>query len=65
MFICSFTLVDTASPSKDKKSLLRIEDEILRSLQVSDDISELLMDESLINTLQSSKKFAAEINQRM
>jgi dynein heavy chain len=29
------------------------------------DISELLMDESLINKLQASKKFAAEINQRL
>ncbi|KAL4464296.1 hypothetical protein ABPG72_011341 [Tetrahymena utriculariae] len=51
--------------AEDKKSLLQIEDEILRSLQASDDISELLMDESLINTLQNAKKFAAEINQRM
>lgn len=36
---------------KDKKTLLQIEDDILKSLQASDDISELLMDESLINTL--------------
>lgn len=29
------------------------------------DISEILMDETLINKLQNSKKFAAEINQRV
>jgi len=29
------------------------------------DISEILMDESLINKLQDSKKIAAEINQRV
>jgi dynein heavy chain len=29
------------------------------------DISDLLLDETLINKLQTSKKFAAEINQRV
>jgi len=47
----------------DKKDLLNIEDSILKSLsEQKGDISELLMDETLINKLQASKKFATEIN---
>jgi len=50
----------------DKRELVNIEDSILRSLsETKGDISEILMDETLINKLQSSKKFAAEINQRV
>jgi len=44
---------------------LKIEDDILKSLSDTGDISEILKDESLINQLQTSKKFAAEINQRV
>lgn len=52
--------------ASDKKELFNIEDSILKSLsEQKGDISELLMDETLINKLQSSKKFAAEINQRL
>lgn len=50
----------------DKKELLNIEDSILKSLQEQKGgISEMLADESLINKLQSSKKFSQEINQRV
>ena len=50
----------------DKKELLNIEDNILQSLSQGDGgIAELLLDETLINQLQNSKKFAAEINQRI
>lgn len=50
----------------DKRELVNIEDSILRSLsETKGDISEILMDETLINKLQNSKKFAAEINQRV
>lgn len=50
----------------DKKQLLSIEDSILKSLSdQKGDISEILLDETLINKLQTSKKFAAEINQRV
>ncbi len=49
----------------DKKELLNIEDSILKSLSETKNIDELLMDETMINKLQSSKKFAAEINQRV
>jgi len=43
-----------------------IEDDILKSLsEGANDINEVLMDETLINKLQNSKKFAAEINQRV
>ena len=50
----------------DKKELLNIEDSILKSLsERAGDINEVLMDETLINQLQNSKKFAAEINQRV
>ena len=50
----------------DKKELLNIEDSILKSLsETKGGINEILMDETLINKLQSSKKFAAEINQRV
>lgn len=49
--------------AQDKKELVNIEDSILRSLsETKGDISEILMDETLINKLQNSKKFAAEIN---
>lgn len=52
--------------AQDKKELVSIEDSILRSLsETKGDISEILMDETLINKLQNSKKFAAEINQRV
>ena len=44
----------------DKKELLNIEDSILKSLsETKGGINEILMDETLINKLQSSKKFAA------
>ena len=50
----------------DKKELHNIEDSILKSLsETKGGINEILMDETLINKLQSSKKFAAEINQRV
>ncbi|CAD8156782.1 unnamed protein product [Paramecium pentaurelia] len=50
----------------DKKQLLAIEDSILKSLSdQKGDISEILLDETLINKLQTSKRFAAEINQRV
>ncbi len=43
----------------DKNELLNIEDEILQSLsQGEGGIAELLLDETLINQLDSSKKFA-------
>lgn len=52
--------------AQDKKELLNIEDSILQSLNAGDGgIAELLLDETLINQLQNSKKFAAEINQRI
>ena len=52
--------------AQDKRELVNIEDSILRSLsETKGDISEILMDETLINKLQNSKKFAAEINQRV
>ena len=52
--------------AEDKKQLLLIEDDILKSLsEGANDINEVLMDETLINKLQNSKKFAAEINQRV
>lgn len=50
----------------DKKDLLNIEDQILKSLsECGDDINDVLKDEALINQLQNSKKFASEINQRV
>lgn len=49
----------------DKKELLNIEDSILKSLSEVKHIDELLLDETMINKLQTSKKFAAEINQRV
>ena len=49
----------------DKKELLNIEDSILKSLSDVKDIEEILKDETLINKLQNSKKFALEINQRV
>jgi dynein heavy chain len=51
--------------AQDKKDLLEIENNILKSLQSAADINALLMDENLIITLQNAKKFSAEINQRM
>jgi dynein heavy chain len=49
----------------DQKELLKIEDSILHSLSSTSDIQSILMDETLINQLSNSKKFAAEINQRV
>lgn len=50
----------------DKKQLLSIEDSILKSLgETAGGIEEMLADEKLIIQLQSSKKFAQEINQRV
>ncbi len=44
----------------DKKELLNIEDSILQSLsQGNGGVAELLLDETLINQLQNSKKFAS------
>ena len=51
--------------AQDKKDLVEIEDKILKSLSSTNDIEDLLKDETLINTLQNAKRFAAEINQRM
>eukprot|EP00825_Cyclidium_porcatum_P016785 TRINITY_DN196_c0_g3_i3.p1 TRINITY_DN196_c0_g3~~TRINITY_DN196_c0_g3_i3.p1 ORF type:complete len:1060 (-),score=193.84 TRINITY_DN196_c0_g3_i3:398-3577(-) len=51
--------------AQDQKQLLKIEDEILKSLSDTGDIAEILKDETLISQLQNSKKFAAEINQRV
>lgn len=52
--------------AEDKKQLFAIEDSILKSLsETKGEISDILMDENLINKLQASKKFAAEINQRV
>jgi dynein heavy chain len=49
----------------DKKNLVDIEDNILKSLSSASNIEDLLRDETLINTLQNAKRFAAEIQQRM
>lgn len=46
--------------AQDKKQLLETEDSILKFLSQSSDIQEFL-NEALINKLQTSKKFAAEI----
>jgi dynein heavy chain, axonemal len=52
--------------AQDRRDLLNIQDSILKSLsETKGDISEILMDEKLINNLSTSKKFAAEINQRV
>ncbi|KAL4427402.1 hypothetical protein ABPG74_009674 [Tetrahymena malaccensis] len=51
--------------AEDQRALIKIEDSILESLSGTGEISEILMDETLINQLQTSKKFAAEINQRV
>lgn len=52
--------------SEDKSKLLQIEDSILLALSATkDDIGEVLKDETLINELQNSKKFALEINKRV
>lgn len=51
--------------AEDQRSLIKIEDSILESLSGTGEIAEILMDEKLIQQLQSSKKFAAEINQRV
>jgi len=50
----------------DKKQLILIEDSILRSLsEQKGNITDILLDESLIHKLHDSKKTAAEINQRV
>jgi len=49
--------------AQDKKDLQMLEDGILKSL--SDSQGDILMDESLINKLASSKKLSTEINQRI
>ena len=41
---------------------MEIENKILKSLSSTNDIEDLLKDETLINTLQNAKRFAAEIN---
>jgi len=45
--------------AQDKKALKEIEDSILKGL--SDSKGDILMDEDLINSLQSSKKMSKEI----
>lgn len=42
--------------AEDNKKLFEIEETILKSLQGTSDINELLKDETLINTLQNSKR---------
>jgi dynein heavy chain len=49
--------------AQDKKDLVLIEDGILKSLSESQ--GDILMDETLINKLASSKKMSKEINQRV
>jgi len=49
--------------AQDKKELQLLEDGILKSLSESQ--GDILMDESLINKLASSKKLSTEINQRI
>lgn len=49
----------------DKKELLKIEDTILKSLSEITDINDMLKDETMIDQLANSKKFAQEINQRV
>lgn len=52
--------------AQDKRDLIATEDQILYSLSsTKGDIADILLDETLINQLQNSKKFAAEINQRV
>ncbi|KAL4440889.1 hypothetical protein ABPG74_009302 [Tetrahymena malaccensis] len=52
--------------AQDKRDLVATEDQILSSLSsTKGDIADILLDETLINQLQNSKKFAAEINQRV
>jgi dynein heavy chain len=52
--------------SQDKKTLIQIEDSILKTLASTEgNIDEFLKDESLINELQNSKKMSTEINQRV
>ena len=49
--------------AEDRKELKKIEDAILSSLSAAE--GDILMDETLINKLQSSKKTSTEINQRV
>lgn len=49
----------------DRKELLKIEDSILKSLSEISDINDMLKDETMIDQLANSKKFASEINQRV
>jgi dynein heavy chain len=49
--------------AQDRKELLALEDGILKSLSESQ--GDILMDETLINKLASSKKMSTEINQRV
>lgn len=52
--------------SQDKKTLVQIEDSILKTLASTEgNIDEFLKDESLINELQNSKKMSQEINLRV
>lgn len=52
--------------AEDHNRLVQIEDSILHALSASKgDISEVLKDETLINELQNSKRFAREINKRV
>jgi dynein heavy chain, axonemal len=44
---------------------LKIEDSILKSLSEITDINDMLKDETMIDQLANSKKFAMEINQRV
>lgn len=49
--------------AEDRKELQKLEDAILSSLSAAE--GDILMDETLINKLQSSKKTSTEINQRV
>jgi len=49
--------------AEDRKELQRVEDAILSSLSAAE--GDILMDETLINKLQSSKKTSTDINQRV
>jgi len=52
--------------AEDKKTLIQIEDSILKALSSTDgNIDEFLKDESLINELSNSKKTSQEINKRV
>lgn len=52
--------------AEDKKTLIQIEDSILKALSsTGGNIDEFLKDESLINELSNSKKTSQEINKRV